>query len=101
METKGKRSARIAAPPENPIPQTVPSETPIQIQPQAAADSDLVMAPSRSDVAVQRLPSLVLTTNATRGRPAYFGGNALVAAEESRAAGARGFDALSEEMAAL
>ena len=101
MGTKGKRSGRIAAPPENPIPQAVPSETPIQIQPQAAADPDLVMAPSRPDVAVQRLPSLVPTTSATLGRPAYFAGKALVAAEESRAAVARGFDALSEEMAAL
>ena len=102
MGTKGKRSGRIAAPPENPIPQAVPSETPIQIQPQEAADPDLVMAPSRpDDVAVQRLPSLVPTTSAKRDRLAHFGGKALVAAEESRAAVARGFDALSEEMAAL
>ena len=101
METKGKRSGRIAAPPENLIPQAVPSETPIQIQPQEAADPDLEVAPSCPDVAVQHLPSLVPAVSASHGEVANFGGKAFAAMEESRAAMARGFDALNEEMAGL
>ena len=52
METKGKRSGRIAPPPENPIPQAVPAETPIQLQPHETAEPDPAVAPSRLDVAV-------------------------------------------------
>jgi Phasin protein len=101
METKGKRSGRIAPPPENPIPQAAPVETQIQIQPHEAAEPDLAVAPSRPDVVVPRHTSLVPTITATCGGLADFGGKALVAVEESRAAMARGFDALSEEMAGL
>ena len=101
METKGKRSGRIAPPPENPIPQAVPAETPIQIQPHEAAKPEPAVAPSRLDVAVQRHTSLVPTIDATCGELADFSGKALVAVAESRAAMARGFDALSEEMAGL
>jgi hypothetical protein len=101
METKGKRSARIAPPPENPVPQAVPAETPIQIQPHEAAEPDSVVGPSRPDVAVQRRTSLVPTITATCAGLVDFGGKTLVAVEESRAAMARGFDALSEEMAGL
>jgi Phasin protein len=101
METKGKRSRRIAPPPENPFSQAVPAETPIQIQPHEAAEPDLAVAQSRLDVAVPRRTSLVPTVSATGGGLADFGGKALVAVEESRAAMARGFDALSQEMASL
>jgi hypothetical protein len=101
METKRTRSGRIAPPPENPIPQAVPAEAPIQIQPHEAAEPDPAMALGRPDVAVQRPTSLVPTISATCGGLADFGGKALVAVEESRAAMARGFDALSEEMAGL
>ncbi len=101
METKGKRSGRTAPPPENPIPQAVPAETPVQIQPHDAAEPDLAVAPSQPDVAVPRRASLAPAISATSGGLAGFGGKALVAAEESRAAMARGFDALSEEMAVL
>jgi Phasin protein len=101
METKGRRSGRIAPPPENPITQAVPAETPIQIQPHEAAQPDLAVAPSQLEVAVTRRTSLVPTIGATRGGLADFDGKALVAVEESRAAMARGFDALSEEMAGL
>ncbi len=101
METKRTRSGRIAPPPENPIPQAVPAKTPIQIQPYEAAEPDPAAAPSRPDVAVKRRTSLVPTISATCGGLADFGGKALVAVEESRAAMARGFDALSEEMAGL
>jgi hypothetical protein len=101
METKGKRPGRIAPPPENPIPQAVPAETPVQIQPHDAAEPDLAVAPSRPDMAVPCRTSLVPTISATSGGLADFGGEALVAVEQSRAAMARGFDALSEEMAGL
>jgi hypothetical protein len=101
METKGKRSGRIAPPPENPIPQAVPAETAIQVQPYEAAEPEPAVAPSRPDVAMQRGTSLVPTISATRGGLADFSDKALVAVEESRAAMARGFDALSEEMAGL
>ena len=101
METKGKRSGRIAPPPENPIPQAVPAETPIQIQPHETAEPDPTVAPSPLDVAVPHRTSLVPTISATGGGLADFGDKALVAVEESRAAMARGFDALSEEMAGL
>jgi len=101
METRGKRPGRIAPPPENPIPQAVPAETPIQIQPHEAAEPDLAVAPSRPEVAVRRRTSLVPTIRATRGELADFGGKALVAVEESRDAMARRFDALSDVMAGL
>jgi Phasin protein len=101
METKGKRSGRTAPPPENPIPQAVPAETPIQIQPHDAAEPDLAVAPSRPDVAVLPRISLAPAISAPGRGLADFGGEALVAVEESRAAMARGFDALSEEMAVL
>jgi hypothetical protein len=101
METKRTRSGRIAPPPENPILQAVPAETPIQIQPYEAAKPEPAVAPSRPDVAVQRHTSLAPTISGTGGGLADFGGKALVAVEESRAAMARGFDALSEGMAGL
>lgn len=101
METKGKRSGRIAPPPENPIPQAVPAETPIQIQPHEAAEPDPAVAPRRLDVVLPHRTSLAPTISATGGGLADFSGKALVAVEESRAAMARGFDALSEEMAGL
>jgi hypothetical protein len=101
METKRTRSRRIAPPPENPIPQAVPAETAIQVQPYKAAEPEPAVAPSRPDVAMQRGTSLVPTISATRGEVADFGWKALVAVEESRAAMARGFDALSEEMVGL
>jgi Phasin protein len=101
METKGKRSGRIAPPPENHIPQAVPAETPIQIPPHETAEPDPAVALTRLDVAVPHRTSLVPTISATGGGLADFGGKALVAVEESRAAMARGFDALSEEMAGL
>jgi hypothetical protein len=101
METKGKRSGRIAAPAANPIPQPVPAETPIRFQPQEAANPDLAVASSEPDVAVQRLPSLVPAVNASHGKVADLRGKAFATMVESRAAMARGFDALSEEMAGL
>ncbi len=101
METKGKRSGRIAPPPENPIPQAIPAETPIQIEPHETAEPDPAVAPSRLDVAVPHRTSLVPAISATGGGLADFGDKTLVAVEESRTAMARGFDALSEEMAGL
>jgi Phasin protein len=101
METKGKRSGRIARPPKNPIPQAAPAETPIQIQPHEAAEPDLAVAPSPRDLVVQRVSSLAPAISARRGELVDFGNGALAAMEESRAAMARGFDALSEEMAGL
>jgi Phasin protein len=100
METKGKRPGRIARP-ENPIPQAVPAETPIQIQPDEAAEQELAVGPSPPDVAIRRRTSLAPTISATCGGLTDFGGKTLVAAEESRAAMARWFDALSEVMAGL
>jgi hypothetical protein len=88
METKGKRSRRSAAPSENPKPREV-------VEPNPA------MAPSRPDVVVQRVQSPVPATSAPRGELADFGSEALAAIDESRAAMARGFDALSEEIARL
>lgn len=101
METKGKRTGRTAAPPENPIPQAAPAETPIHIQPSEVTEPNPVAAPSRPDVVVQRDSSGVPQISASRGELADFGSEALAAMEESRAAMARGFDALSEEMAGL
>jgi len=101
METKGKRSGRIAAPPENPILQAVPAETPIQIQPHEAAEPDPIVAPSPRDLVVQRVSSLAPAISARRGELVDFGSGTLAAMEESRVAMARGFDALSEEMAGL
>ena len=101
METKGKRSGRIAAPPENPILQAVPAETPIQIQPHEAAEPDPIVAPSPRDLVVQRVSSLAPAISARRGEFVDFGSGALAAMEESRVAVARGFDALGEELAEL
>jgi Phasin protein len=101
MESKGKRSGRIALPPENPIPQAVPAETPNPIPSSDARESDPVVALSPRDVVVQRVSSLAPAISAGRGELVDFGSGALAAIEESRVAMARGFDALSEEMAGL
>jgi Phasin protein len=101
METKGKRSGRSAAPPENPVPKAAPAETPFHIRPHEATEPNPVVAPSRPDAVVQRVGSLVPAISATRGELADFGREALTAIDESRAAMARGFDALSEEITGL
>jgi hypothetical protein len=101
METKGKRSGSGALPSEKPVPQAAPGETPNQILPVDARESDPVVAPSPRDVVLQRVSSLAPAISARRGELVDFGGGALAAMEESRVAMARGFDALSEEMAGL
>ena len=101
METKGKRRGRSAASFENPVPQAVPAETPMQIQPREMAGPSPAMVPSQAEVVEQRIPSALPATSAPRGQPAGFGSGAFAAIDESRAAMARGFDALSEELAGL
>jgi hypothetical protein len=101
METKGKRPGRVAPPPENPVPQAAPAETPNHIPPGDARESDSAVTPSPRDLVVQGVSSLAPAISARCGELVDFGNGALVAVEESRAALACGFDALSEEMAAL
>ncbi len=111
MEPKGKRSGRDAAPAEKPVPQTAPAEEPVpqtapaetpnHIPPSDARESDPVVALSPRDVVVQHVSSLAPAISAGRGELVDFGSGTVAAMEESRVAMARGFDALSEEMAEL
>jgi hypothetical protein len=101
METKGKRSGRAVASPENPVVQAAPAATPSQIRPRELAEPNPTPASSQPDVVMQRVSSPEPAISTARGKLADFGSETFAAIEESRAAVARGFDALSEEMAGL
>jgi Phasin protein len=113
METRGKRTRRIAAPPEGLAVQRVVSpseiaavppvaaETVIQAHPLETAEPNPSSAPPEQDVVVQRVSSPVPAINAPHGERTDFGSESFAAIEEFRAATTRGFDALSEELAGL
>jgi hypothetical protein len=104
METKNKRTGRIAAPLEASAPPESAAETPLQTQPPEEARETGTPAPSAppNPLETAMVPPVSPTPPAIAAsteKLADFGSQAFAALEESRTAVARGFDALSEELA--
>ena len=101
METKGKRASRVMRPPVIPNPQAV-AEAPAQVLPPELTQTTSAATSESPEAAVERVsPPAAPTSAAPHVEPADPGDDAFAAIEEARAALARGFDALSDEILGL
>jgi hypothetical protein len=98
MEAKGKRTARAAAPVGIPGPTVVAAEVPNEI---LVAKVTELAAPEAPRIEVQSGSPPLSALSADPADRSQIANQALAALAESRAALARGLDALSEEVAEL